>query len=353
MTYTIPIANQLSYRSIPRNKDLKLSITNHCDFPSRTLVVDNLGNCFVCACEAWLPITVGNILEFDHLQDVWNSPTATRLQQDINQGLFSECAVDRCGILHHDQRAAHYCGRVEQDPIYYISINIDESCNLQCPSCRPEIRMTSEGEQFDSKLSMVKHLVRLLDEFEPAAHLIMSGNGDPLASHIMRPLLHQWRARRNHTIRLFTNGLLLEKQLTDNDIVNNITQYFISIDAGSQRVYEHVRQPGRWPVLLRNFDWLRETVRSTGAHVLLKFVLQSSNYHDMENFIDLCDAYGFSGIINRLEDWGTWSRFQDHDVIGNIKHVHHQEAMDNLREVYARHGGRIQFNASLEELARG
>lgn len=350
MQYIIPINNQLSYQSIPRNKDLKLKIDNHCDFPSRTLVVDYYGNCFVCACEAWLPITVGNILDFNKLSDIWNNSTAQALQEDIDQKKFTHCAVDRCGILNHTQISKHYCGK--QTDSYYISINIDESCNLRCPSCRQTSIMFNHGPEYDYKLSQVNHLVKLLESFEHPAHVIISGNGDPLASNIMRPLLHNWRPKNNQTIRLFTNGLLLEKQLTDNPIANHITQYFISIDAGSADVYHQVRQPGRFDVLIKNLDFLRDLVDTTQSDVLLKFVLQYTNRHDMQNFVDLCQRYNFKGVINRLEDWGTWAAFSDHDVVGNTQHPAHAETIDNLKDIYQRYANQIQFNASLIDIAK-
>jgi hypothetical protein len=350
MMFKIPNANQLSYRLIPRNKDLNLTIDNHCDFPSRMLVVDRNGECFVCACEAWLPITVGKISDFTRLKDIWASPTAQALQEDINQKKFTHCAVDRCGILNHNQSVADYCGRTTDS--YYISINIDESCNLRCPSCRKDLIMNNSGLEYQQKLTQVNHLVDLLETFDQPAHIIMSGNGDPLASNIMRPLLHRWRPKENQTIRLFTNGLLLAKQLTDNPITNNITQYFISIDAGSAEIYEQVRVPGKFDVLLKNFDFLRSTVDQTGASVLLKFVLQSANWHDMESFIKLCERYRFNGVINRLEDWGTWSDFNSQDCIGNVNHPAHQESIIELRCVYSLYHSRIQFNPSLKALCQ-
>lgn len=350
MQYIIPIDNQLSYRSIPRNKDLNLPITNHCNFPSRTLVVDWHGNCFVCVCEAWLPITVGNINDFSKLSDIWNHPVAQSLQEDIDQKKFTHCAVDRCGIQNNDQLAKNYCGK--QIDSYYISINIDESCNLHCPSCRQTSIMRNDGAEYDYKLAQVNHLVNLLESFDYPVHIIISGNGDPLASNIMRPLLHHWRPKKNQTIRLFTNGLLLEKQLTDNPIVNHITQYFISIDAGSADVYHQVRQPARFDVLIKNFNFLQELVKTTRAEVLLKFVLQYTNRHDMQNFIDLCQRYNFKGVINRLEDWGTWPAFSDHDVVGNTQHPAHAETIDNLKDIYQRYGNQIQFNASLIDIAK-
>jgi MoaA/NifB/PqqE/SkfB family radical SAM enzyme len=340
--FVIPIDNQLSYHSIPRNNTLKYSITNHCNYPSRVAVVDWRGNCFVCSCEAWLPITVGNIMNFTQLSDIWSNSVSHALQKDIDDKKFSNCAVDRCGILYKNQI---------HDP-YYISINIDESCNLRCPSCRKDSILHTKGPEYETKLNQVRHLVQLLEDFKDPIHIVMSGNGDPLASNIMRPLIHEFEPRRNQTIRLFTNGLLLEKQLTGSSIVDNITQYFISIDAGSAAVYENVRRPGRWDILLKNFDFLKTLVKKTKAEVLLKFVLQQDNWQDMQNFVDTCNAYGFKGVINRLEDWGTWDKFSDHDVVGNSAHPDHTAASEELRKIYQLYHDSIQFNPSLIQLCQ-
>ena len=212
--------------------------------------------------------------------------------------------------------------------------------------------MKTEGSEYDQKLAQVTKLVSMLERFDHPALIILSGNGDPLASSIMRPLLHNWRPNPKHRIRLFTNGLLLEKQLTNNVIVDNISQYFISIDAGSADVYEHVRQPGKFVNLIKNFDFLRDLVDSTKSEVLLKFVLQQANYNDMQNFIDLCDRYQFKGVINRLENWGTWQNFDAEDVIGNSAHPMHSDAMANLRSIYQQHHSRVLFNPSLAALAQ-
>jgi molybdenum cofactor biosynthesis enzyme MoaA len=343
VTFIIPIENNLSYESIPRNKDLKLTIANRCNAPSRQLVVDWKGDCFVCSCEAWLPISVGKIDQFTELSQVWASSTATALQADINSGAFTHCAVDRCGIMNSnliDQR-------------YVISINIDESCNLRCPSCRTDLIMTTAGENYDRKLAQVNQMVNLLERFDQPCHIVMSGNGDPLASSIMRPLIHKFQPKSTQTIRMFTNGLLLKKQLINSPIINNITQYFISIDAGSESVYERVRLGGRWPNLLENLDWLQQVKSQTQAEVLLKFVLQQDNWHDMENFADLCERYGFMGVIHRLEDWGTWNDFNSHDCIGNRSHAMHDLSIKELQRVHALNHDRLQFGASLSTLIHG
>lgn len=337
----IPIQNQHSYQSIPRNKDLKLTIDNHCNSPSRVLVVDWKGDCFVCSCEAWLPISIGKIERFVDLADIWQSSTAKSLQQDIDQGKFTHCAVNRCGVIDDAISLDHYL----------VSINIDESCNIACPSCRKDHVMITAGEIYENKLERVNHLVDLLEKFDAPCHVVMSGNGDPLASAIMRPLIHRYRPRQNHTIRLFTNGLLLEKQLSESTILPHVTQYFISIDAGSADVYEKVRLGGSWPVLLKNLAWLKANVKNNPSEVLLKLVLQKDNYKDLDNFCQLVIDHGFQGVINYLEDWGTWEDFALHDVIGNVQHAQHQQALDHLKSCYQKFSNRIQFNSKLRSMA--
>ena len=335
----IPIHQQFTYKSIPRNKQLGFEIANHCNAPDRVLVVDWAGECFICSCEAWLPISMGKIEQFERLSDVWANPIAQEIQQDIQDKKYTHCAVDRCRIIDMD--------RVEHTHDHYsISINIDESCNLRCPSCRSGLIMLDSGPVFEEKLARVKHLVKLLEEFDEPCQIIMSGNGDPLASAIMRPLLHDFQPKPNQQFRLFTNGLLLIKQLEKSQLVPNINQYFISIDAGSADVYEKVRLGGRWSVLIENFKYLKSIIEQTKASVLLTFVLQSDNWHDMENFADLCAEFGFDGVINRLENWGTWSDFDNHDVM-DPEHPDHLLALQALRKVYNREP-RLQFNSSLE-----
>ena len=336
----IPIYLQSTYQAIPR-RDVGVSIDYDCNIPDRNLLIDWSGNCFLCHCEAWLPVSVGQIQDFHTLEQVWTNPRSQAIRADVRDRRFTHCAVDRCGIQH---------GNIHWDR-YQISINIDESCNLRCPSCRSDLIMRDSGAEYEAKLAQVRHVVRLLEEFDQPVHIVMSGNGDPLASAIMRPLIHEFQPRPTQTFRLFTNGLLLKKQLEKSRIVPNITQYFISIDAGSAEVYHHVRQPGRWSVLIDNLNYLQTVAKTHGAEVLLKFVLQRDNWHDMENFVNLCVRYGFQGVINRLEDWGTWPQFRDHDVIGNQDHALHDQAITELGRVYRLYGDRVQFNSSLKDLA--
>jgi hypothetical protein len=88
----------------------------------------------------------------------------------------------------------------------------------------------------------------------------------------------------------------------------------------------------------------------TGAEVLLKFVLQQANHQDIQNFCELCIDFSFQGVVNRLEDWGTWASFKEQDVVGNTDHPDHSAAIKNLRTAHSYYADQIQFNSSLVQL---
>lgn len=283
-----------------------------------------------------MPVNVGHVSQLSNLKDIWNSDLAKELQEDISSKKFSHCAVDRCGVMDHDILFDRY----------ELGINIDHSCNLSCPSCRSEHIMISDGEEYTKRLNWVNHTVELLEDFSDPIRIIMSGNGDPLASHIMRPLIANFTPKSNHQFRLFTNGLLIKKQLEKSRILPNITQIFISIDAGSKEVYENVRRPGKWKTLIENLDFLQEIAKEKNILVQLNFVLQNENYFDLPNFVSLCKKYNFNGSIAKLEDWGTWTNFVSQDVVGNILHQNHQKALNVLKTVYKEIANSAQFDFS-------
>ena len=308
--------------SLPRGLAYKGTITNTCNVPFYSLSVNMDGLCFLCRCDAHLPISVGLITDFDCLEDIWTNPTAQELQQTVTNKTFEYCAVNHCGIINNNI----------QDTEYYISINIDESCNLACPTCRKSPVLHTEGEVFNSKQQQINHFVDLINQFDQPLLLAMSGNGDPLASVIMRPLVLNWQPKSNQHIKLFTNGLLMSKLLPDSKVLPNIREFQISVDAGSAGVYEQVRRPGRFDMLEKNLEWLADN-RPAESDVRLMFCLSSANAGDIVAFAELCKRYRFRGEITKVDNWYTFDNFDSVDVIGNPTHTLYSLAVDQLQQV--------------------
>jgi len=313
-------------KSMPRGRDLPKPITsNKCRVPYKTLYIDLHGDCFLCICDAYLPISVGNIMDFKNLEDVWTNEIARELQKDVEDQNFTWCAVTNCPILNLDLMTVSFN--------YQINIGMDESCNLACPTCRTDPINITSGPIFDLKKQRVEHLVKLIQNFEKPMHITMCNNGDVLASLIMRPLILNWIPMANQRIKLFTNGLLMKKLLPNSPILPYIREYQISVDAGSSEVYEQVRRLGKFSVLQDNLSWLSDYVKLKNIHVQLFYCLSSMNATDIINFSDMCAKYGFNGLISPLIDWSTFKNFNDHDVIGNINHPLRSVAIEQLRVV--------------------
>ena len=344
------IAYQFVMNSHPRGKNEKLPILNSCNRPWKTVTIDMYTNCMLCVCDGWIPVPVGEITDFDCLEDIWNNTTAKKIQQDIADKKFTWCAVNHCGIKN----------RSHNETMYQLIFGIDDSCNLQCPSCRREVRMHTSGDLYEKKLKAVQHTVKLLNKFEPRIHITLACSGDPLASHIYRPLLHSYVGRPNQTFTLFTNGLLIKKQLDKSALIDKITEFRISIDAGSADVYEKVRLGGNWKILMENFDFLTE--KKLNKQVNLIYVVQKNNYQDIKNFVDLLNKYQFKGMLFQLDDWGTWNSdnvkypdqwtivngtYPEHNVL-NPNHPQYHECRDIVASV--QHEPRLSLMPRLQQL---
>jgi hypothetical protein len=126
--------------------------------------------------------------------------------------------------------------------------------------------------------------------------------------------------------------LLMKKLLPDSAILPHITQFQISVDAGTKQTYEVVRRPGRYEVLRENLDWLAQNL-PPAATVILKFTISAMNAKDLVNFSEMCKTYGFQGEVTKLDDWNTFDDFSSQEVILNTDHAMHAIAIENLKIV--------------------
>jgi hypothetical protein len=328
------ISYQYTLNSMPRGKNSE-PIENSCNRPFKMVEIDMFTNCNLCKCTGWLPKPVGKITEFNKLEDIWDNPKATEIQQNIVSKKFTWCAVDHCGIK---------IDNINED-YHQVIFAIDDNCNLECPSCRREKRMYTSGPLYEEKLKAIEHAVSLLNQFQKRLHVCFNASGDPLASPLSRPFLQSYIGNDLQTFTLFTNGLLIQKLLPYTTIFKRITEYRISVDAGSKEVYEEVRLGGKWEILLENFDFLKKNNLSN--LVILCFVVQKKNYRDILNFENLCKNYGFYGMLTALDDWGTWishevltpdkwtlqnGTWQDNNVLDKT-HPEYQTCKDIIKKV--------------------
>lgn len=364
----IPIAKvgDVDWKSLPRNtltrsdipKDYRFHAAQHgltfdkdlglkgkyCYHPFNTITVDGNGDIFMCICQAWLPISVGNILDFNSLEEIAHSPKAREIQASIMDGSYRYCDNNTCSLI----KTGELSNRVNHRPdnINWINFAIDPSCNLTCPSCRKEFIFNNQGPKFDLQMKISDHMAHMISEHKHWLKFTLSGDGDPFASLVYRNLLSKIKAKKGDKIprgtdnglqvEIITNGILLKdhwKKLSG--VYNNILRTKISFDAGTEETYNVVRRGGDWRKLMESAKFLVKWKQKNYSQmsVSANFVVQTENYKEMKTYVDICLELGFDEInFQKIVNWGTFGDDFSRHAVWMEDHPEHQEFLNLLKD---------------------
>ena len=297
--------------------DLKKYI---CGVPFNSLEIHN-NVCFVC-CPSWLPnkIEIGEI----QLKDIYNSKPVVDIRNSILDGSFKYCDKELCPYLSklvnygvpsgpiHLKRNSHYKNSIiDNNTPEYLVMNFDKTCNYKCPSCRVDLIVeNSEG------LKRIEKTIEDIDTYysKNVKTLYITGSGDPFVSVSFRNYLRNFDPKKYpklQNIHLHTNASMWNKEMWDS--MPNVHKYVhtceISIDAGTKDTYENkTRLGGKWDNLINNLNFIKTI--PTLNNIKTSFVVQDTNYMEMETFYDL--MYSIFGkkvnvFFGKITNWGTFS----------------------------------------------
>lgn len=295
-------------RNMNFDKDLGLK-GKYCYHPFNTITVDGDGDVYICICQAWLPIPVGNILDFSSFDDISNSIKAKQIQSTIIDGSYRYCDNNTCSIIQEN----NFDTTTDQlnNTVRWINFALDPSCNLTCPSCRTEFIFLNEGPAFDKRLKIIEKLIDLIESHCGPLTFTLSGDGDPFASLIYRKFLSELNVSgKDVEIEIVTNGLLAKAHWKHMAGVHrNVVRFKMSFDAGSENVYNLVRRGGDWNKLIASAKYMVDWKHKHNSNIILtaNFVVQKLNYKDMVKYVELCELLGFDEInFQKIVDWGTY-----------------------------------------------
>ena len=341
-------------RNMNFEKDLNLK-GKYCFHPFNTITIDKFGDVYVCACQAWMPISVGKIWDFETLDDCVRNPRARSLQSSILDGSYRYCDNNSCSLIKNKRdlktKILH-----KPDRVLWINFAIDPSCNLTCPSCRKDFIFINQGEEYDRNLKIVEHCIRLIENHDGYLRFSISNDGDPFASLIYRKFLSDLKINNKKTeIEIITNGQLLKDHWAKLEkIHNNISKVKISFDAGSEEIYNITRKGGNWNKLLESVRFIVEWKKQNNSKIVIEsaFVVQTQNYKDILKYINITNDLDIN-IINfqRIDDWGTFgTEFKKHKI-WDSSHPEHNEFLSILKDPIISNP-RIRWN-NLSNLIKG
>jgi wyosine [tRNA(Phe)-imidazoG37] synthetase (radical SAM superfamily) len=320
-----------------------------CPMPFTHLSTGFQGEAFACTCPAWVPFPVGNVLDAETPDEVWNSDTAREIRRSILDGDFSHCSRTQCSymlaqklLLKSDVTDPILRGYIDEHTTIVteaprlLEVNHDPTCNLACPSCRTGIVGTSHAEQADFAIAADRILLPLMKRVEGQVYI--SGGGEALASKHCRSILKTLNREDfpGLSVYLITNGQLLtpKRWASLPTLPEMLSRVSISIDAARAETYAKVRRPGRWHVLMRNLEYIGE-LHDAGEipELELNFVVQRENFREMLEFVALGEQIGADTLwFQRLVNYGAYDEATYADInVCSPLHPDHEELLEILR----------------------
>ena len=328
---------------------MSIDLKNYfCSVPFESLEIHN-NVCFVC-CPSWLP----NKVELSEipLKDVWNSEPVIDIRNSIIDGSFKYCNKELCPFLSKLIKYGTPSGPIKErkntdnfNPIIknntpgVLLMNFDRTCNYKCPSCRVDLIVE------DSKgIQRIEKTIEEIDTYysENVKTLYITGSGDPFVSVGFRNYLRNFNPKKYpklQSIHFHTNASMWTKEMWDSmpNVHKYVTSCEISIDAGTADTYENkTRLGGKWDTLINNLNFI-STIKTLKS-VKTSFVVQDSNYMEMETFYNLMYSI-FGNKVNvffgKITNWGT---FTDGEFklkqVWNTEHPEHQLFKDEFNKIW-------------------
>jgi len=266
-----------------------------CKLPFSRISLDDDGNIWPACCPDWVEFPMGNIFT-QTWDEIWLGENAKKLRDSSFDGSLRHCKKDWCpniidalsGLENYHvipmKKAPKQWNAV---PPSHINLNYDQSCNLKCPSCRPDY-IKLKGNKLEKVITLHQYAEQhILPQVETIA---LTGVGDPFISKAFRNFLLNFDKRKYPSIKkihLHTNGQLFDektfmqmKGLHDIELSTDI-----SIDAASAKVYSKVRPPGKWDKLLQNLDFIKKL--DNLVLLGISMVVQKENHHELVPFSEL------------------------------------------------------------------
>jgi organic radical activating enzyme len=295
---------------------------------------------FMC-CPQWLPTNLGDPM---NMEENWNSQLAEDIRNSIIDGSYKFCIESKCPKLT-GLKEGKSNGFVEKknfnideyrpSTLKSVKFNFDQSCNLQCPSCRTH-KINYEGAQRNRTESILKNVEEKLSK--GLEHIECTGSGDPFFSRTFRKWMMEFNPKKYpklKSIHLHTNATLWNKSNWER--MGNIAPYInsaeISIDAATKETYEKVRLGGSWDDIQANLNYIK-TLNNL-KYLTMSFVVQNENYKEMKLYYDMiCEIFKDSHIkweifYNRIVNWGTFTKEQFVDIdVSNPYHPNYNEMVN-------------------------
>jgi molybdenum cofactor biosynthesis enzyme MoaA len=336
--------------------DKKVKSLKKCSRPWETLIINQYGESYICLSPAWLPKSIGSILDTNDIYELLNSYEALSIRTEILNNRYSYCNSNICGVFFSELNKTDFesvpnttdfellnssnfenSAKVIKIPSDII-FDFDYTCNFVCPSCRVDLINNNKGPIADINSLIVEKIKKLIIDNIKFPTEIRWAGGEPFISKAYAELWEYIIESKNTSIKnvIQTNGSYLKKK---EELLLNFLPYIsklhISFDAGTADTYVKNRVNGNWQTLLENSEWVINLIKKNNfkTRVTADFVTQLNNYMEIPDYVSIAKKIGFDTIkIAKMWNWNTWphEEFQKRNV-SDKSHPHYKNFLDILK----------------------
>lgn len=307
--------------------DKQVTVDHHCIIPWISLIINRFGEAYMCVSPAWLPVSIGSILDYNNIFDLLNSDVALSVRTSILDGKYTYCNHRLCNQFFSKldesefktTTKSNFSIRNQYPPEAYVHalpkqivFDFDSTCNFQCPSCRTELINHNTGLESEINQKIVDKIKKLIIDNITNTTTIRWAGGEPFISRAYLELWEYIVNTGNNSIKniIQTNGSYIKKK---SELLEKFLPYVdsirISFDSASSDTYSKIRVNGNWSILVDNCKFLIEMIRNSGYKIQISsdFVTQLDNYKEIPEYVNITTDLGFDKInIGKMWNWGTW-----------------------------------------------
>ena len=295
-------------------------VDGYCSIPWQNIQITQDGSIYNCDCMGKVKANIGNILDIETSNDFLKILNNNFFKDSILDGSYRYCRALVCSYLENNMlkinESVFVNSKLELEqhatrPLN-IYLNIDDSCNLKCPSCRNEVVIHKNNKEYMTAKSILDKLSYvILPALDYHAEITLSSGGELFAS----PAFMEWIFDFNVTLypnikfTFMTNGTLLHKNKEFlQKIEKNISAFYVSIDAASEETYKKTRINGKWEDLLKGLELIKEFSKNNDEikrKSFFHYCISNLNFHELNDFVEFAKDFGNEKVsFQRIERWG-------------------------------------------------
>lgn len=193
-------------------------------------------------------------------------------------------------------------GRLTEDFPSQLIVDITEVCNLACVHCpHPSFK---QSEHYTGKFLDVELNKKMVDEVKRdgknCKYIRYTSNGEPLVHPKAYQIINYAVENSGTFVCITTNGTIMKEKKTKQLLDSGIHMIDISIDAFTNKTYSDIRVGGNLDITRENVSRLIKWSEGTDTKVVVSFIEQPNNTHEIDDFRKFWQDQGAIVVIRRL-----------------------------------------------------